>query len=345
MVYIKGDDEYLVQSELHRALLEIALDGHEESPSQVVSAISQARISEVLADYCELEQFVCGKDEIGAIVSAGSTPAFLAPKRIVVATQVGALSSSQTGPLVDLIGDPVESTYLVLVSGGGRLAPALERAVKTPGVTQIDASSPTGAKGRQAWLDGRLARRSIKMDADAKQLLLDHVGDDVERVDGILSAIVASQSNKAKIDLATLVPVLGNAGDVPPWDLTDAIDSGDTRRSLNMLTRMTCAGGRSPGAILGIIHRHFRDMFLLDGANANTDARACEILGISSTFRASKLRRRSDKLGTEKLARAMVLLHEADLDVKGRRDWPENLTLEVLVARLSRLGAQGVQRR
>ena len=36
--------------------------------------------------------------------------------------------------------------------------------------------------------------------------------------------------------------------------------------------------------------------------------------------------------------RAVALLAQADLDLKGAKEWPEELVAEVLVARLSRLG-------
>jgi DNA polymerase-3 subunit delta len=43
------------------------------------------------------------------------------------------------------------------------------------------------------------------------------------------------------------------------------------------------------------------------------------------------------RLGGERIASAIALLAEADLDVKGQTALPPDLVLEVLVARLSRL--------
>ena len=41
------------------------------------------------------------------------------------------------------------------------------------------------------------------------------------------------------------------------------------------------------------------------------------------------------------VARAIELLADADLDLRGMKDWPDDLVLEVLVARLSRLARDG----
>ncbi|MCU0272805.1 MAG: hypothetical protein MUE34_06205, partial [Acidimicrobiales bacterium] len=56
-----------------------------------------------------------------------------------------------------------------------------------------------------------------------------------------------------------------------------------------------------------------------------------------STFPAKKALTTARKLGSEKIARAITLLAGADLDLRGVRAWPDELVLEVLVARLAAL--------
>jgi DNA polymerase III delta subunit len=51
---------------------------------------------------------------------------------------------------------------------------------------------------------------------------------------------------------------------------------------------------------------------------------------------AKKALEQGRRLGAERVAQAMTLLSDADLDVKGRTGLPPELVLEVLVARLSR---------
>jgi hypothetical protein len=41
------------------------------------------------------------------------------------------------------------------------------------------------------------------------------------------------------------------------------------------------------------------------------------------------------------VTRAIGLLAQADLDLRGAKDWPESLVMEVLVARLSKLAPAG----
>jgi DNA polymerase-3 subunit delta len=57
-----------------------------------------------------------------------------------------------------------------------------------------------------------------------------------------------------------------------------------------------------------------------------------------STFPAKKALTQARRLGSLGVAEAIRLLAEADLDLRGfERVWPDELVLEVLVARLSRL--------
>jgi DNA polymerase-3 subunit delta len=68
------------------------------------------------------------------------------------------------------------------------------------------------------------------------------------------------------------------------------------------------------------------------------EAQAAAALGLTgSTFPAKKALTQARKLGSDAVGRAILLLAEADLALKGAVEWPGELVLEVLVARLCRL--------
>jgi DNA polymerase-3 subunit delta len=90
--------------------------------------------------------------------------------------------------------------------------------------------------------------------------------------------------------------------------------------------------------ILATLHSHFARMLRLDGAGVADEAGAAALLGITgSTFPAKKALLQVRRLGSEPVARAIHLLADADLALKGAVDWPAEVVLEVLVARLSGL--------
>ena len=61
------------------------------------------------------------------------------------------------------------------------------------------------------------------------------------------------------------------------------------------------------------------------------------MLGMKGGFQARRLLDQSRKLGSDAVYRAILLLGDADLDLRGVRDLPAETVMEVLIARLARL--------
>jgi DNA polymerase-3 subunit delta len=139
------------------------------------------------------------------------------------------------------------------------------------------------------------------------------------------------------LSFAEIEPFLGEAGGVPPWDFTDAVDAGDTTRALTLLGRMLHAGGRHPLQIMAILHGHYANLARLDGTGARTEAEAMAATGIKSPYPAKKAMQNYRRLGPAATRRAIELLAQADLDQRGEKDLEPELVMEVLVARLSKL--------
>jgi DNA polymerase-3 subunit delta len=272
---------------------------------------------------------------VDTAVEAAQTPPFLAERRVVVLREVGRFRTEEVAPLVKYLEDPMPTTVLVLTGGGGQIPTSLLNAVKKAGHVQ-DVGAGTG-KARKQWLEAEALKGPVDLDRDARSLLGEHLGEDVGRLGTLLDALAAAYGEGANITSELLGPFLGAAGSVAPWDLTDAIDRGDTEDALVQLHRMMEAGERHPLVVLATLHRHYTAMLKLDGANVRTDADAAAITG-TGPYPAKKALAQTRRLGSAGVARAVTLLADADLDLRGGRAWPEELILEVLVARLSKLG-------
>jgi DNA polymerase III subunit delta len=275
--------------------------------------------------------------EVAAIVEAAQTPPFFGDRRVVVARAVGRFTAQDVAPLVSYLADPLPTSAIVLVGGGGQIARGLLDAVKKAGHV-VEAGAPSGGKARQSWLASQLKAAPINLDAGATALLTTHLGEDVGRLPALLELLTAAYGEGAKVSEDQLLPFLGEAGGVAPWDLTDAIDRGDTVAAIENVHRLM-ANGRHPLVILASLHNHYTRILRLEGSGAADEKAAAEMLGITgSTFPARKALSQARRLGHDPVARAISLLAEADLALKGAIEWPDGLVLEVLVARLSRLG-------
>ena len=291
-------------------------------------------------------------DTAGA-VDAARTPPFLSDHRVVVVRNIGAAPSAGLQPLLTYLEDPSTTASVVLVTGGstgggGRpparsgeraVLTALTKAVKEVGRV-IDASAPHNAKGRDIWLRTHLADAPVRLDGAAIALVDAHLGEDLGRLQNLLAAVAAAYGTGAKVGADDVRPFLGEAGAVPPWELTDAIDTGRTDVALGALRRMLAAGERHPLVIIATLHGHFGRMLRLDGSGATSADTEAAVLGVKkggSTYPAKKAFDQGRRLGSERLHSAIQLLAEADLDLKGASGLDDGIVLDVLVARLCRL--------
>jgi len=275
--------------------------------------------------------------ELRAVVDAAQTPPFLTDRRIVVARGVGRFGADDVAVLVAYLDDPLPTTELVLVGGGGRIPKALGDALKRAKAATVDTSAPTRPRDRGAWVEDQLRASGLRLDPPALGALSAWMGEDAGRLQGVIDTLVSAHGTERRLSTADVTPFLGDAGGVPPWDLTDAVDRGDTTLALSLLHRMTGAGERHPLQVMAILHAHYVRLLRLDGADARDEASAAAALGIKPGFPARKALDQHRRLGGAGVARAISLLAQADLDLRGAKEWPESLVMEVLVARLSKL--------
>jgi DNA polymerase-3 subunit delta len=280
-----------------------------------------------------VEDLTGDEPDAGPIIDACSTPPFLADRRVVVVRDIGRFRAEDVAPIVDYLADPLSTTTLVVAAGGGQTPTRLVNAVKKVGHV-IDAVPDQRA--RKAWMTERMHKAPVRLDNKAADLVREHLGEDIARLGSLLDVLAAAYGEGTTVGVDDVVPFLGEAGVVAPWDLTEAIDAGDTERALIDLHRLMDAGSRHPLVIMATLHSHYASMLRLDGAGIRGEGEAAKLLGIHP-FRASKALGQSRKLGSGGIARAIELLAAADLDLRGMKQWPDALVLEVLVARLSKL--------
>ncbi len=284
-----------------------------------------------------------GPPDATAIVNAAQTPPFLTGRRVVVARHAGLFTNAEAvAPIVAYLQDPLVTTALVLVWERGpnqtKLSPvprSLTKAVGACGGLVVE-SSPGGKKSdRDAWLADHLAASEVSVDAAARRLITQRLGDESSRVLGLIRTLEATYGPGARLGVDDVASYLGEAGSVPPWDLTDAIDAGKITDALVVLGRMADSGQRHPLAVLGILGPHFMRMLALDGTEVTDEAEAATILGCAP-FQARKALRQARKLGSAGIAECIGLLAAADLGVKGASGLEPQVVMEVLVARLAR---------
>jgi DNA polymerase-3 subunit delta len=304
----------------------------------LIDEAARAKIGELSeGDPMAVEDYSGEELDLAAVADACRTPPFLAPRRVVVVRDIGKFGADEVGPLVDYLAEPLATTALILVGGGGKPAARLAEAAKRAG--GVVETRVEGRDGK-SWLRQRAASSGIRFDAAAEGLLLGHLGEDLSRSVGLLEVLRSVYGDGAKIGVPELEPYLGEAGAVAPWELTDAIDKGDTAAALAVLHRMMAAGERHPLVVLASLHRHVSAMLRIDGPGIASEAEAAAALGIPkgrSSYPAKKALTQLRRIGPGAVAEMSGLIADAELALKGSSALPAEVVLEVLVARLCRL--------
>lgn len=275
--------------------------------------------------------------DAGAVVEALSTPSLLGDRRVVVVREAGRFAADEAADIAAYLAEPAPDAVLVLVAGGGALSRKLSDAVRKSGhIVEAGVSTRANAKERTQWFADQVAASPVSLAPGAAKRLQAHLGEEMGRLETLLAGLASAYGDGATVTEDELEPFLGAAGGVAPWDLTDCIDRGDAAGAIVALRRMLEGGQRPPIVVLASLSRHVLSLLKMDGSGARNDGEAAALLGMKP-YPARKVLSQARKLGGDKVRRAVKLTAQADLDIRGASEWPPELVLEVLVARLSRL--------
>lgn len=339
---IDGDDAVLISEALHKLVDELVGDGDRSLMLETLSEV----------DY-RTEQ---GDHNAARLIDAAQTPPLFTEKRVVVGRHLSRLAvKDQLDAITTLLEKLPDSTDLVMVWERGidpkvskmpALPRALKKAVEVAGGTLNSTAAPRGKAG-SAWLQEHLETANLNFDRAAVRAIETLIGEDRSRVVGLLRTLEGALGSGSKVSVDDVASYAGDkVGRAVPWALDDAVDSGDTRTALRLLPRFIPYDGNlsertdASFRLLAILHKRYANLLRLDGVGAISDVEAAELVGMKSSrsaFPAKKLLQQSRRLGFASLARAIELLAKADLQLRGTVDWPPELVIEVLVARLAAL--------
>ncbi|HZJ25400.1 MAG TPA: hypothetical protein VFF40_00025 [Acidimicrobiia bacterium] len=340
---VKGSDPTLRADALERLVTEL-LAGDDRSLALEEIASATRRGADRSANHeDEPAADADGAGIVAAILNAAQSPPFMTQHRVVVVRDYEQIPAGDLAPLLAYLGDPLDTTALVFVAGGGRVPKALGTALKAAGAETVGPKSEKTAD----VLAGALAAAELVLSADATKLVVHHLGEDAGRIGALVEVLEGAYGRGASLRSEDVESYLGDVGSVPVWQLTNRIEEGDVAGAFETLHRLlTVTTPKAPSPmhplqVTGLLQSRYRRLLRVDdpGVRSTEDAHAA-LGGKGSTFPARKALEASRALGTEGLRRAIDLLYAADLDLKGATGLPAETVVEVLVARLAGLGGR-----
>jgi DNA polymerase-3 subunit delta len=340
---VKGGDPILRDRELARLLEELVGDEDRTLLVEEYTVPAKASAAHAGADEDAPVEDVAGAAPIVAgVVNAAQSPPFMTSKRIVVVRDYEALPADAVAPIVAMLGDLLDTTDVVFVTGaGGRVVKALADALSGANVRGGASEKLTDVLQRE------LDRAGLTLRGDAARVVLAHLGDDAGRIAALVDLWSSTFGAGAHLELDDVTPYLNEAGAVKPFELTNRIEEGDVAGALEVLHRLLTVTSPTqpkpmhPLQILGILNGRYRKLARLDADALATVDDAHAIWGGKSSYPAKKALEATRALGSDGLARAFAELHRADVGIKGATGLPEDAVLEIAVARLANLQRGG----
>jgi DNA polymerase-3 subunit delta len=324
---VSGSDARLVSARLSDLAEELVADGDRSTMYE----------SHDLADASADDK----PEIIAAAVVGAQTSSLFADSRVVVLRGVNEATVDQLTPLVAYLADPLPTTNLVLTATG-KLPKSIHDAVKQAGCTFFDTNPPGRKNELTDWFATQFMEAGIKVEPGALAQVVEWLGQDQARLPSLIDVLVATYGSTKKLSIADIEPFLGDKGSVLPWDLTDAIDRGDAAKALAMLRRMVRSGEYHPLQIMSLLHNHYVRLMRLDGPDVRSSQDAMSLIGSKSDFQARKYLDTYRRMGSRNVAASVQLLARADVDLRGGKDLEDELVMEIVVARLSRLSGSAV---
>lgn len=333
---VKGDDPILRTDTLEALVGELI--GSDDRSLAVEDLTVPGRGSEGESGGADVRQAL-----VAAAVLAAQSPPFMTGVRVVVLRDAGNLAAADVAPLVEYLADPLDTTELVLVAGGGKIPESLTKALRDSKATEHGVASPKV----EDVLGDALDDAGLSLQADAVAAIKARVGEEAGRIPAIVEVLAATYGPDARLSAAAVEPYLGDAGSVPAYLLTGAIEDGHVATALELLHRLLTATGPQqpkpmhPLQVLAMLHTWMRRVARLDDPEiGGTDDAVAALGGRVHKFPARKALDHSRRIGTDGIREAYGWLAQADLDLKGERAIPEDAVMEVLVARLAAQAAR-----
>jgi len=285
-----------------------------------------------------VDDFDCSESNfsMGPVADALTTMSLFMESKVVVVRHLQDLDATFVDAFVSGIDACIPEVDVVLTVTG-KLPKVIADACKRAKAQTIGATVVSGQKERISWVEERLVEAGFSYAPDVARIIAAWFGGDHGRVAGLVATLTSAYGQGAKLSRTDVEVFLGEAGSVAPWDLTDAIDGGDANKALQMLHRMMIDS--HPMQILALLANRYAQMMKIDGRGVRTADDAVAILG-GKAFTAKKVLEQYQRLGSAGISKAMDLIATADVDLRGGKDWTPEMVMEVLVARLARLGTK-----
>jgi DNA polymerase-3 subunit delta len=319
---------------------------------RVLSALRQGALGKGPAAFNE-DKFVAGEDDIDRVISAARMVPMLSPRRFVVVRALerwdARMQDDEEAPksreperknpldrLADYANSPVDSSSVVLVATKIDGRRKLMAAARKGGWLVACEPIPRGAL--PSVIARMAAQRANPISAEVSELLAEIAGPELASVADALERLSLYQGSGQPITEDAIATCLVRIRQSTVWELLQAVGRRELGAALLALDDVYDPRDRGL-RLVGLLAWSLRQLIrfqaaLREGAQPEDAARRAG----APPFKARELSSQVRRLAEGELERWLLLLWEADLDLKGSKR-PARATVEDVIMRMCEAGS------
>ena len=273
--------------------------------SEILNATEQATVTTLTADEVEL-----------GTITDSLAPSLFGDARIVVIKEIQDLTAECSDEIIEYLANPDESLNLVLWHKGGVKGKALVDKVKKAGAQLIAVEAIKKDSDKAEFVRSEFKRLGRKISTEAVQALIDSLGSDLRELGGACSQLASDVAAGKLIDENDVADYQQGRIETTGYDVADAVLDGKTALALISL-RNAINTGTDPVLIVSAIAASIRTMAKVSGTSRGLKSfDLASQLGLPP-WQIDKARRQLSGWSENALARSVIVLAQADADIKG----------------------------
>ncbi|MFQ6038568.1 MAG: DNA polymerase III subunit delta [Candidatus Aminicenantales bacterium] len=199
--------------------------------------------------------------------TARTVPFFFSSWRILVVSippgRGERFSSGEEKVIKAYFSSPPSHTVLVILFHGKlkKASPLLKLFLSfPPGLALIKELKPLRDRALLGWIDRKLSALDKDATPEARSRLVELAGNSLSRLSRELEKVASYVGEKRIIEPDDINAVSGWVKSYYEWEILDALEKADFRKTLHVLENLFKEGAR-PESVLGLIAKFFRDIF------------------------------------------------------------------------------------
>jgi len=254
-----------------------------------------------------------GKDaDWVAVINACRRYPMFAERQVVLLKEAQQMRDLEK--LEGYVENPLSSTVFVVshkekkVDGRGKLAKALKKST-----AEVFTTKKLYENQLPEWTNTMIVNRGLIIQPKALHILVDHVGNDLSRIENEIEKLTLNLSGKKTISEDDIEKFIGVSKEFNVFELQAAIGQKDLAKSIRIIQYFESNPKAAPmQLILPSIYNFFSKLYILKGTASANSQNAASILGVQPFFVKEYLSAAS-KYDFESVEKVLLLLHQYNL--------------------------------